>query len=115
DPERALLDEVVHHVVEAVRLRVERELPVRARALADDGADALEVVVRVEDVRRLRHELEQLADEGPDGDLLLLAEVDELAVEAVADGAPLVLLDERAGVLAEGEVSPVEEVELAHD
>ena len=51
------------------------------------------------------HELEQLVDQLARRALRsLLAEVDELAVDAVARGAPLVLDDERAAVLAEAQV-----------
>ena len=46
------------------------------------------------------------------GDFLLLAEVDELAVEAVADGAEFVFHEQRAGVLAEVLVGLVELVEI---
>ena len=113
-PRGALLDEVVDDGVEAAGLGVDGELPVGARALAEDGADALEVVLRLEDLGRLRDELEDLPDQRADRDLLLLAEVDELAVEPVAHRAPLVLLDQRARVLAEREVAAVEQVELAH-
>ena len=101
-------------VVEALVPVEDGELPVGAGALAEVGADAVEVVVGIEVLCGLGDEVEQLVDEVADGDLLLLAEVDELAVEPVAHGAPLVLLDERAGVLAEREVPPVEQVERAH-
>src|SRR3989442_1307485 len=106
--QRALLDQIVDHGLVALRLGKDRELAIRARPLLQDPTDPLELVLRAEDLRRLLAEVEQLADERAHRDLLHLAEVDERAVEAVAHGAPLVLLDQLAAVLAEAEVAPVE-------
>src|SRR5437764_1218518 len=47
--------------------------------------------------------------------LCLLAEVDQLAVQAVADGAPLVLVDQSRLVLAEAEVGPPQLDQLGAD
>src|SRR5690606_24578843 len=88
-------DELVHHVAEVARLRVRRELAVGAGALREDAVGVLHLGAAAELVHDVADEpLDQLDDELARGQLGLPPEVDELAVEAVADGPPLVLLDE---------------------
>src|SRR4030095_7629311 len=59
--------------------------------------------------------LQQLADELAGGQLLALAEVDQLAVQPVAHRAPLVLLDQGSGIYPEGEVVVAKLPELPDD
>src|SRR5919198_225469 len=61
------------------------------------------------------HAQQGLLGEVAHGDLLLLAEVDQLAVDAEAEGAELVLVDERRRVLAEAEVLRAELQQLGAD
>src|SRR5262245_50824466 len=97
---RRLVDQVVDDGLHVAGLAVDLDLLVRARPLFEDPAHVIQLVLRAEDVRRLADEVEQLADQLAGRDLLLLAEIDQLTVDAVAHRAPLVLLDELAAVLA---------------
>src|SRR6185436_17208537 len=66
-------------------------------------------------IEHIVDELEQLEAELAHRDLAALAEVDQLAVDAPAGGAPLVLLDERTVVLAEAQVPEAQAIELDDD
>ena len=61
------------------------------------------------------HELDQLEGQIAHRHLGFLAEVDQIAVEAPARGAPLVLFDQRAAIQAEAHVLRVELVQLHDD
>ena len=75
--------------------------------------DVVDLVAAAEFVDDVVDEGEVFEDELARGDFLLFAEVDQLAVEAVADGAELVLHQQGAGVLAVVLVAGVEAPELA--
>src|SRR5205823_5917226 len=89
---------------EVARSLVDGDLPVGASALFADRADVLTVLTGAEIVDDVVDESEPLLGEVGHRHLPLLAPVDELAGNAVAGRAPLVLGDERRWVLAEPEI-----------
>src|SRR5258707_9391117 len=92
-------DELVHHVVEVAGLPERGELTVSAGAFVQDAVGIGDLLAAAQLVQHVIQEpLDQLADEVARRELLPLAEVDELAVEAEADGTPLVLFDQLGGV-----------------
>src|SRR5205085_8873628 len=110
-----LFGDAVDHWLEVARLRVYGQLPVGARAFLQDPLDVVHRPPRAQLVDHVVHELAQLLGQVPGRHLGLLAEVDELAVEAVAHGAPAVLRDEVRHVLAEPEVALAQPQQLATD
>ena len=88
-------------------------MAVGSGALFEHGADVVDLVLTAQFFDGVFDEVEVLEDEVAGGDFGLLAEVDHLAVEAVADGTELVLHEEGAGVLAEVLIRRVEVPELA--
>lgn len=66
--------------------------------------DVLDLFSRIQRVNHLINEIKQLADEVLHRNFFLLAEVEQLAVKAVADRPPLVFEDKAAMVDAEPEV-----------
>ena len=76
------------------------QLAVGTRSLLEHGVDVADFTPASEFVEDVVDEGEVLEDQFARGDLLLLAEVNHLAVEAVADCAKLVLHQQRTRVLA---------------
>ena len=88
-----LREDVVHDGGQALRPLEDLELPVGARPALHDRADVLDLAARAQARRRRRRRTSSSSSmRSRERHLLLLAEVDELAVDAVARGAPLVLL-----------------------
>src|SRR6187402_2416260 len=79
-------------------LLIDAQLPVGAGAMLENPADVVDLVAAAQLVDDVVDELEVFEDEFALGHLALAAEVDELAVDAVAGGAPLVLHDQRPAV-----------------
>src|SRR5262245_13082539 len=88
------------------------ELPIGACAVLEDPSDVLDLLPAVQLVHDVVHEIEVFEDEVALGDLALEPEVDEHSVDAVAGGAPLVLHQQRAAVLAPALVPRMQPVEL---
>src|SRR5215203_690926 len=72
------------------------ELIVGRSSPFENRVDVLDLFARIELIDDVVDEIEQLADEILDRDFLLLAEVEQLSVEPVANRAPFVFLDEAA-------------------
>src|SRR6266566_2667498 len=88
------------------------ELPVGARSLRQDRVHILDRLSRAKLVDDVVHELEQLEREVAHRHLGLLAEVDQLAIDPVADRPPLVLGDQSRHVLAKTEVARAKNEQL---
>src|SRR6187200_1450208 len=117
EPVARLFADVVHDLLQVAAVGlVEPQLPVSARAVSQDPVYSLEdLAATAELVDDVVHEREHLGDQVAEGDLDLLAEVDELAVNAVAARAPLVLEDQRAAIAPEPEVLDAQLVQLEAD
>src|ERR1700694_2508810 len=88
------VDDVVHDLFEIFGAVVNLNLPVGAGAMGEDLLDVVHLGAGAEVVHDVVDELEQLGDEVAGGDLLGFAEIDHLAVDAIAGGAPTGLIDE---------------------
>ena len=74
------------------------ELAVGAGAARGDLAGVLELGDAVEPLGVLAHQVDQLVDQVGEIDQFALAEIDQRALDAVALGAPAVLVDQNARV-----------------
>src|SRR6266545_3916774 len=111
-----LVADVVHDLLEiSARRLVDAQLSVGAGAVVQDPLDACDFLPRAELVDHVVHELEHFARELAKRNFLLLAEVDQLALDAIADGAPLVFEDQGATVAAPPDVLRAQLVELDAD
>src|SRR3954466_11984894 len=90
---RRLFTDVVHDLLQvAAALLVDAELPVGAGSVLKDPVYSLkDLAARAEPGDAVVHEREHLSAEVAERHLDLLAEVDELSVDAIAARAPLVL------------------------
>src|SRR5277367_3535511 len=104
---------VVDYGFEVAGFAIDLELAVGTSALSEHGVDVVDLVAAAEFVEDVVDEDEVLVDEFADGDFGLLAEVDHLAFDAVADGAEFVFHQQGAGVLAIVDVAGVKVPELA--
>src|SRR5882762_1555830 len=81
---------IVHHGFEVFRAVVNLNLPVGAGALGQNLLHVVDLGAGAEFIHHVINEFEQLVDQVAGGDLLGFAEVDHLAVDAIAGGAPAV-------------------------
>src|SRR6185295_20200737 len=105
-------DDVVDDGADVVRLLPDGDLAVRSRSVAQNLVNVSYFLAAAQLVHDVVDEGEQLVDQGHAGHLLLLAEVDQLAGDAVAGGPPFVLVEQQATVEAEAEILLDEPVEL---
>src|SRR6185312_16723831 len=102
---RRLDNQLIHHGLEVTRAPEGGELAVRARAFLEDPVGVFDFLAAPQLVDDVADEpLDELAHEVTGGKLDALAEIDQPTVQAVADRAPLVLLDEVRRVHAQGHV-----------
>src|SRR5438132_13200788 len=107
--------QVVDDRVQVAGLAEYAQLAVRAAPLLEQGIHVADLLSGAELVDDIVNELDQLQCQVAHGHLLLLAEVDQAALEAVPDGAPLVLVDQVGQVLAEPLVLTAEFEQLGAD
>src|SRR5262245_60564345 len=94
---RRLFDQLIHDRLETPGPLVGGELTVRAGPLRENPIRVLDFIPAAELVDDVVHEPgDHLANQLGRRKLPALAEVDQLAVEAITAGPPLVLLDERS-------------------
>src|SRR5216684_5789698 len=101
-----------HDGAQVAGLLVDAKLALGAGALVENGVHVLDGAAAAEVVDHVVDEGEQLDGKVAHGHFGLLAEIDELAFDAVASGAPLVFFDEGAAVNAEAHVAGVEAMQL---
>src|SRR5438477_3926779 len=70
--------------------------------------DVVELLAAAQFVNHVVDKREQLEDQIANGNLRLLTEVDQLAVQAPADCSPLVFLNERAPIKTKAHIHPIE-------
>src|SRR3984893_16924597 len=109
------LDERLYDGAQVAGVAVHLHLPFRAGAVRQNFSHVLDLPPAVELVNHIVDELEQLHGKLAHRYFLALAEVDQLAVEAPAGRAPLVLFDERARIAAEAEIARAQAIELDDD
>src|SRR5260370_42543208 len=103
---------MLHDGAQVAGLLVDAKLALGASALVENGVHVFNGAAAAEFVHDVIDKGEQLDGEVAHGHFGFLAEIDELAFDAVARGAPLVLFDEGAAVEAEAHVAGVEAVEV---
>src|SRR5262245_46855592 len=90
-PRSGLGDDVVNYSLQVAGLLVNRKLPVGARPFLEDLKRVLHFLAAAQVVDHVADEpLDHLADQFAGRELLLLAEVEQLAVQAEAHRPPLV-------------------------
>src|SRR6267378_6242504 len=103
---------MLHDGAQVAGLLKDAKLALGAGALVENGVNVFDGASAAQFVDDIVDEGEQLDGKVAHGHFGLLAEIDELAFDAVAGGAPLVFLDEGAAVDAKAHVAGVEAVEL---
>src|SRR5260370_2953341 len=106
---------MLHDGAQVAGLLVDAKLALGASALVENGVHVFNGAAAAEFVHDVIDKGEQLDGEVEHGHFRFLAEIDELAFDAVARGAPLVLFDEGAAVEAEAQVAGVEAVQVDDD
>src|SRR5689334_18670030 len=109
------LDDRLHDRTQVAGVAVHVHLALRARAVGQDLLHVVHLAAAPQIAHDVVDELDELQREIAHRHLAALAEVDQLAVDPPARGAPLVLLDERAMVAAEAEVAFAEAKQLHDD
>src|SRR5713226_10280937 len=106
---------MLHDGAQVASLLVDAKLALGAGAFVKNSVDVFDGAAAAELVDNVVDKGEQLDGKIAHGHLGLLAEIDELAFDAVARGTPLVFFDERAAVDAKTHVTGVEPVQLYDD
>src|SRR5713226_178660 len=106
---------MLHDGAQIAGLQVDAKLALGAGALVENGVHVLDGAAAAEVVDHVVDEGEQLDGKVAHRHFGFLAEIDELAFDAVASGAPLVFFDEGAAVNAKAHVGGVEAMELDDD
>src|ERR1044072_1756173 len=107
--------EAVYDSLEVAGLVEDAALLVGGGTALQDGVNMLDLLARLHLVEHGVYEVEQFTDEVARRHLFLFAEVEQLAVEPVTHGAPLVLLYEHAAVETEPQILLNQLVEARDD
>src|SRR5216684_1270972 len=101
-----------HDGAQIAGLLVDAKLAFGAGALVENGVHVLDGAAAAEVVDHVVDEGEQLDGKVAHGHFGLLAEIDELAFDAVASGTPFIFFNEGAAVNAKAHVAGVEAMQL---
>src|SRR5262245_28661231 len=115
EPVARFFTDVIDDFSQVPGLLVNAKLAVGAGAVGQDPVDPLDFLARAQLVHDVVHELEHLLRQFAEGDFNFLAKIDELPVDPVAAGPPLVLQDQRAAVPPPAQVLGAQLVELDAD
>src|ERR1700719_2312619 len=88
-------------------LLIDAQLPLGAGAFVKNGVNVFDGAAAAELVDHVLDEGEQFDGQIAHGDFGFLAEIDELAFDAVTRGAPLIFFDEGTAVHAKAHVTSV--------
>src|ERR1700684_2419367 len=108
-------DEMPYHRFQVAGLLIDAQLTLRAGAVFENRMDVFDGAAAAEIVHDVIHEFEQLEGELAHGDFGLFAEIDELAFDTVARGAPFVFFDQGAAVESVTLIAFVEAMEFYDD
>src|SRR3954468_8044753 len=109
------IDQRAHDGAQVAGVAIHLHLPFGARPVAENLAHVLDLAPAAELVDDIVDEFEQLERQFPHRHFAPLAEVNQLAVEPPARGAPLVLFDQRAMIAPEPEIPETQAVQLDDD
>src|SRR6185437_14639055 len=111
-----LSHQLIDNIFQLACLLERRQLPIGARAVGKNRKGVFDFGARSEVVDHVVDEpANQLTNEIGGRQLLALAEIYELAAQAIADRTPFILLDQRQRIDAEGEVVAAELPEFGDD
>src|SRR5579872_3052836 len=104
-----------YDVFQVASMLINTQLALGAGAVLEDGVDVFDGAAAAEIVDDIVHELTKLDGESAPGAFGLFAEIDQLALDAVTGGAPLVFFDQGAAVETVALIALVEAVQLYDD
>src|SRR5580698_1184564 len=104
-----------HHRFQVAGLLIDAQLALGAGAVLENRMDVFDGAPTAKIVDDVIHEFEQLESELAHGDFGLFAEIDELAFDTVARGAPFIFFDQGAAVESVTLVALVEAMEFYDD
>src|SRR5882762_5795956 len=110
-----LLDDRLYDRAQIAGMAVDVHLALRAGPVREDLFHVFHLAAAPQIVQDIVDELEQLHREIPHRHFAALAEIDQLAVDAPARGAPLVFFDQGAVIAAEPQVALAKAVQLHDD
>src|SRR5579871_5533283 len=112
-----LLHQEARDGLDAAGLPVDGDLAVRARAarVIEQGAQVVNLGAAAQVVQHVINEVERVADGVAYAYLAPLSEIEDIGIQAVAHGLPLVLVDEGAWQDVRGHASFVQPGELRHE
>src|SRR4029077_4443082 len=96
-------------------LLIDPQLAFRAGTVLENGVNVFDGAAAAEIVHDVIHKFEELKSELAHGDFSLFAEINQLALNAVASGAPLVLFDQCTAVETIALIALVKPVEFYDD
>src|ERR1700676_681712 len=96
-------------------LLIDAQLAFRAGAVFENGVNEFDGAAAAEIVDDIIDKIEEFEGQFAHGDFGLFAEIDQLAFDAVASGAPLVLFNQGTPVEAVALIALVEAMELDDD
>ena len=96
-------------------LLIDAQLAFGAGAVLENGVDVFDGAAAAEIVDNIIDEIEKLESEFAHRDFDFFAEVDQLAFDTVAGGAPLVFFDQRAAIETVALIALIEAMELHDD
>src|SRR5262249_30279994 len=112
---RTFNEHVDNYVEIAARLAVDSELLIGRGAAVEDSVNVLDFLARTEWVEDFVNKFEEFADQVFYRDFLLLSEVEKQPIKAVAEGPPLVLLDQPAVVETKAKILVYQNMQLRDD
>src|SRR5580704_16599097 len=103
-------DQVTYDRFEVAGFLVDAKLALGAGAFAQNCVHVLDGAAAAEIVDNIIDEFEQFGGELAHRDFRFFAEIDELALDAITRGTPLIFLDEGAPIQTEAHVAGVKPV-----
>src|SRR5580692_6887189 len=108
-------DQMFYHRLQVTGLLIDTQLTLRAGAVFENGVNIFDGAAAAKIVDDIIDKIEQFEGEFAHGDFRLFAEIDQLAFDPIASGAPLVLFNQGTPVEAVALIAFVEAMELDDD
>src|SRR5437868_2579812 len=113
-PRFGLLNNVIDDFLQISSFLEYAQLPIGAATAVHDLVDVFQFFARVEFIDDIVDEFKILAHKVAGWDFLLLAEIDQLAVEPITRGAPLIFHDQGPAIKTKSLICRIELIQLCY-